>query len=185
MQNSYVLWRERMHELLVVGFKDRYQADALLTEMKELEKAAIVELEDSVLLDKTPDGETITEQSFDLFSQIPTTGALYFGFLGGLVGWIFSGASFMGALFGVQAGLVIGWLAGTVAAKYSAAGVPKKVINEVTGAMNPGTSSLILAVRGDLNTEKVLNVLRANNGCLVQTTLPRDEALALQKAMTC
>lgn len=174
-----------MHELLVVGFKDRYQAEALLTEMKELEKTAVIELEDSVLLDKAPDGQMDTEQSFDLFSQLPTTGALYFGFLGGVVTWIFSGASSMGALFGVQAGLVIGWLAGTVAARYSDVGVPKSVIKEVAGNMNPGTASLILATRGDLNSEKVLRVLRENNGCLVLTTLPRNEEIALQKAMTC
>ena len=65
-----------MHELLVVGFKDKYQAELILTETERARKGSGHRTGGFCSpLDKAPDGQMDTEQSFDLFSQLPTTGA--------------------------------------------------------------------------------------------------------------
>lgn len=172
-----------MHELVVMGFQERYKADALLTAMDDLEKQCVIDLEDAVLVVKEPDGTVSVEQTLDLFSQLPTSAALYFGFLGALLGWILAGSSLAGIVLGLQAGLVIGWILGTVSARFSDVGVPGDLVRELGSTIQPGSVALAVAVRGEVCSEKVLETLKEYDGKLIQTTLTADEAAQLKKAL--
>ncbi len=120
----------------------------------------------------------------DTFSQIPTSAALYFGFLGGLFGWIFSGGSLAGIAVGLQVGLVMGWILGTAAARFSDVGVPANIVQELGVTMAPGSVALAVAVRGEVCSEKVLNKLKEYDGRLIRTTLGSDEEAILRKALS-
>jgi uncharacterized membrane protein len=172
-----------MHELVVMGFQERYKAEALLTAMDDLEKQCVIDLEDAVLVVKEPDGTVNVEQTLDLFSQLPTSAALYFGFLGALLGWILSGNSLAGIALGLQAGLVMGWVLGTVSARFSDVGVPTDLVRELGSTLPPGSVALALAVRGEVCSEKVLEKLKEYDGKLIQTTLAANDEAQLKKAL--
>ena len=172
-----------MGELAVLEFKQRCDADALLCALEELEQESVIELEDSALFVRRQDGETDVEHSQDFFAQLPTSGALYFGFLGGVVGWILSGASYGGALLGLQFGLVAGFILGTVAGWLSGTGVPDFLIKQVGTEIKPGNAALFLSVRGSLTSEKVLKMFRKFGGHLRHSSLAPDEEALLREAL--
>jgi len=172
-----------MHELVVMGFAERYKADALLTALNNLESQCVIELEDAVLVNKDSEGAVDVNQLMDTFSQIPTSAALYFGFLGGLIGWIFSSGSLAGIAVGLQAGLVLGWILGTAAARFSDVGVPADIVRELGDTIPPESLALALAIRGEVCSQKVLDQLREYDGRLIRTTLPKDEETLLRKCL--
>ncbi len=172
-----------MGELAVVEFKQRCDADALLSALEELQKDSVLELEDSALFVKRKDGETDVEHGWDFFSQLPTSGALYFGFLAALIGWILSGASYSGALLGLQFGLVVGFILGTVAGWLSKTGVPDFLIKKVGSEIEPGNVALFLSVRGSLTSEKALNIFQKFGGHLRHSSLAPNEEMLLREAL--
>jgi uncharacterized membrane protein len=172
-----------MHELVVMSFQDRYRAEALLTALNDLEKECVIELEDAVLVTKAPEGTVKVEQIMDTFSQIPTSSALYFGFLGGLIGWILSSGSIAGIAVGLQVGLVMGWIFGTAAARNSAVGVPADEVQELEKTLDPSSVGLAIAVRGQVCSEKVLKTLRDYDGKLIRTSLTNGDEALLKKAL--
>lgn len=172
-----------MHELVVMGFQERYKADALLTAMDDLEKQCVIDLEDAAIVVKTTDGTVQVEQAMDAFSQIPTSAALYFGFLGALLGWILSSGWLAGVAIGLQAGLLFGWILGTAAASVSDVGVPADVVRELSETIIPGSVAVALAIRGEVNSVKVIEKLKEYDGRLIQTTLTGEEATLLRKAL--
>lgn len=172
-----------MGDLAVMEFKNRCDADAFLFALGELQEKAVIELEDSALFVKDRSGEGDVEHSRDFFAQLPTSGALYFGFLGAVIGWILSGAHFGGAFLGLQVGLVAGFAFGTIAGWLSNTGVPDILIKKMGGEIEPGNVALFLSVRGSLTSDRVLEVVRRFGGHLLHTSLaPKEEAL-LKKAL--
>jgi uncharacterized membrane protein len=172
-----------MGDLAVVEFKHRCDADAMLFALQELEKQALIEVEDSALFVKGKSGEIDVEHSRDFFAQLPTSGALYFGFLGAVIGWILSGAFFGGALLGLQFGLVAGFAFGTLAGWLSNTGVPDSLIKKMRAEIEPGNVALFLSVSGSLTSEKVLEVLKRFGGHLRHTSLAPDEEALLKEAV--
>ncbi|MBI5250894.1 MAG: DUF1269 domain-containing protein [Desulfomonile tiedjei] len=172
-----------MHELVVMGFQERYKADALLTAMDDLEKKCVIELEDAVLVVRDADGTVTVQQAMDTFSQIPTSSAVYFGFLGALTGWILSSGGLAGIAVGLQVGLVMGWILGTAAARYSDVGVPADLVRELSETVVPGSAALALAVRGEVCSEKVLEKLKEYDGKLIRTSLASQEEALIKKAL--
>jgi uncharacterized membrane protein len=172
-----------MGDLAVMEFKNRCDADALLSALGELQKKAVIELEDSALFVKSKTGEIDVEHTRDFFAQLPTSGALYFGFLGAVIGWILSSASLGGALLGLQIGLVAGFGFGTIAGWLSNTGVPDFLIKKMATEIEPGNVALFLSVRGSLASERVLEVLKSFGGHLLHTSLAPDEEALLKKAM--
>jgi uncharacterized membrane protein len=178
-----IRWRRDMGDLAVVEFKNRCDADALLFALGELQEKAAIEVEDSALSVRSKSGEIDVEHSQDFFAQLPTSGALYFGFLGAVIGWILSGGLFGGAFLGLQVGLVAGFAFGTMAGWLSNTGVPDFLIKKLSTEIEPGNVALFLSVRGSLTSERVLEVLRRFGGHLMHTSLaPEDEAV-LKKAL--
>lgn len=172
-----------MGELIVVEFKERYEADALLYAIEELEKNAVLDIQDSALIFKTPENELDIVHQENLSGQFSISGALYFGFLGAVVGWIISGGHLGTILFALQAGGLLGFIFGSIAAQYSSVGIPGSLIKEVGNALQPGNSVAFIAVRGDLTADRVVEQLRRFQGVVLRTSLPPAQEKILRTAL--
>jgi len=168
-----------MGDLVAVGFKEPYLASALLYELNELGKEYPVDIEDAAVMVKDEDGGIQVSEEFDPFVQFPVSGALYFGFLGAVLGWIFTGQPFVG----LQIGVPVGWILGAVAGRYTPVSIPNDVAKDVEKTMKPGESVMLASARNPWTSEKVVDVLRKFDGELLRTSLsPADEA-KLRKAL--
>lgn len=172
-----------MTELAVIEFTDNFKADAFIFALKELEDACDMELEDTVLISKNDGGEVRVDQTLDAFAQFFMGGGLYFGFVGGVLGWIFTHDLFSGVIFGAQAGVLFGFVAGVLTGITSGVGVSKRLIRETSAALAPGTAAAIVLSRTPLAGEKVLAAISQFDGTVVSTTLPADEEAKLASAL--
>jgi uncharacterized membrane protein len=172
-----------MPDLVVVEFKEPYEADALLTALQELDKKNPIDLDDSVVVVKDKEGNVTVDQAFDAYEQLPASGALYFGFLGALLGWIFAYAGFWGAVFGLQAGIAVGWIAGVISARFADVGVPQEVIRRLQETLKPDTSAVCVLTRTPLSSDSILPHLVPYCGTLLQTTLPAEDEAKLRTAL--
>lgn len=167
-----------MGELVVVAFKEPYMADALLTRLKEIDRDTVLELEDSVVIQKELDGTLDITKDLEPYGQLPISGAMYFGFVGGVFGWILSGASLGGALFGLQAGVLFGWISGAVAGKVLTIGVPKELIDQVAEAIPAESSAVCIMAKRPFTDERIVEEFKKFDGVILNTTLvPADEAI--------
>jgi uncharacterized membrane protein len=172
-----------MGELIVVAFKEPYMADALLTRLKEIDKATVLDIVDSAVIARDVDGTVNIDKALEPFGQFPASGAIYFGFVGGVFGWILSGASAGGALFGLQAGVILGWISGAVAGKVMRIGLPTELINDAADNVPAGASALCVLAGRPFTDERVLKELKKFDGVVLSTSLaPSDEAV-LKKAL--
>jgi uncharacterized membrane protein len=167
-----------MGELIVVAFKEPYMADALLTRLKEIDRDTVLDIEDSAVIARAIDGEVAIDKALEPFGQLPASGAIYFGFVAAVFGWILSGASLGGALFGLQAGAILGWIAGAVAGRVYQIGLASQLIDDVAGNVAAGTSALCVMARRPFTDERVLEELKKFQGVVLSTSLsPADEAM--------
>jgi len=168
-----------MGELVALGFKDRLLADALLYELNELGREYPVDIEDAAVMVKNDDGNVEVIEEYDPFVQFPISGALYFGFLGAVLGWIFTGGPFIG----LQIGVPVGWILGAVAGRFAPVGLPREIGKEMEKGMQPGDSVLLVSARNSWNSEKIVSVLKRFDGKVLKTTLPPAEDAQLRKVL--
>jgi uncharacterized membrane protein len=168
-----------MGELVAVGFKEPYLADALLYELNELGKEYPVDVEDAAVIVMGQNGGIEVKEEFDPFVQFPVSGALYFGFLGAVLGWILTGGPFVG----LQIGVPLGWIIGAVAGKYAPTSIPNGVAEDLEKSMEPGDSILLVSARNPWTSEKIVQVLKKFEGKLLRTSLPPSEEAKLRKAL--
>jgi uncharacterized membrane protein len=168
-----------MGELVAVGFNEPYLADALLYELNELGKVYPVDVEDAAVIIKEHNGGVEVKEEFDPFVQMPISGALYFGFLGAVLGWILVGRPFVG----LQIGILFGWIAGAVAGRFAPASIPNGLAKELEKSMEPGQSILLVSARNPWTSEKIVAVLKKFNGNLLKTSLSASEETKLRQAL--
>ncbi len=170
-----------MGELIVVAFKEPYMADALLTRLKEIDRDTVLDIEDSAVIAADVDGTVNIDKALEPFGQLPASGAIYFGFVLAVFGWILSGASFGGLLFGLQAGVILGWIAGAVAGKVCQIGLSDQLLNEVAGNVAAGSSALCIMARRPFTDERIIAELKKFDGVILSTSLvPADETMLKQ-----
>jgi uncharacterized membrane protein len=173
-----------MPDLVVVEFKEPYEADALLIALQELDKKDPIDLDDSVVVVKDKEGKVFVDKALDAYEQLPASGALYFGFVGAVTGWILTYAGFWGAVFGLQAGILLGWIAGVLTAWLGEVGIPQAVIEKLAKTIEPGTSGLCVLTRTPLTSASILPHLTPYEARLVLTSLPADEEAKLRTALS-
>jgi uncharacterized membrane protein len=168
-----------MGELVAMGFKEPYLADALLYELNELGKEYPVDVDDAAVIVKDQNGGIEVKEEFDPFVQFPVSGALYFGFLGAVLGWILTGGPFVG----LQIGVPLGWIVGAVAGRFAPTSIPNGLANELEKTMEPGDSILLVSARNPWTSEKIVDVLKQFDGELLKTSLPPSEEAKLKEAL--
>ena len=150
-----------MSELVVVGFKDPDEAEAVRAKLLELQREHLIDLDDAVVAVKQPDGKIDLHQ----IHHLAAAGAVGGGFWGALIGLIF---------LSPVLGMAVGAAAGAVSGALSDVGIDDEFMRELASTLEPGTSALFVLVR-ESEPEKVLAELHGHHGKILQTSLSHDE----------
>ena len=159
-----------MSSLIAVGFKDEFTADAVLLELRKLQKEHLIDLEDAAVVIRDKDGKVKIKQT----QELTTAGALSGGFLGLLFGFIF---------FNPLLGWAVGAIAGGISGAFSDIGIDDNFIREVGSAIEPNTSAIFVLVRR-ATPDKVLEDLSRFNGKVLKTSLSNEDEAKLQAVLT-
>lgn len=164
-----------MPEVVAVAFKEKYETEALFSQLRDLEGQSLIEISDWARVVKDAAGSVTIEHPSDAFGQLSTSGMLYFGLFGALIGWILTGGTLTAALFGLQVGGAIGWLAGSIAGHGPAVGLTAGLLKEVGAYVAPGTDTLMVMFKGPLLAEDVLSRVNLGAGKSLRAFLVTEQ----------
>ncbi len=159
-----------MSSLIAVGFKDEFTADAVLLELRKLQKEHLIDLEDAAVVIRDKDGKVKIKQT----QELTTAGALSGGFWGLLFGFIF---------FNPLLGWAVGAIAGGISGALSDIGIDDNFIREVGSTIEPNTSAIFVLVRR-ATPDKVLEDLSRFKGKVLKTSLSNEDEAKLQAVLT-
>jgi uncharacterized membrane protein len=157
-----------MSDLVVITFPNEADGPAALQAMREAQRNSGLALKDVAAVTKDADGKIHTHNETD---STTLTGILGGGFLGLLLGLVF---------FPI-AGLAIGAVAGGLIGKSLGNNVDKRLVQDVTNDLGPGTSAVFVLVEG--NAGALVGSVRHLGGKVYQTTLDTDLENQLQSSL--
>ena len=159
-----------MSSLIAVGFKDEFTADAVILELRKLQKEHLIDLEDAAIVIRNKDGKVKIKQTQELTAE----GALSGGFWGLLFGFIF---------FNPLLGWAVGAIAGGISGALTDIGIDDNFIREVGSTIEPSTSAIFMLVRS-ATPDKVLEDLSRFEGKVLKTSLSNEDEAKLQAILT-
>lgn len=156
--------------LVVASFNDLFQADQALIGMLKLQSKQLLDLEDAVIVYKTPDNRIRVKQTVDITAERGASLGAWFGLLVGLI------------LGGPLGGVISGALAGALVGRLADFGINNEFIKYVANELQPNTSALFILSRR-LPPDQLADELKRFDAKIVRTNLvPIAEAL-LKKAV--
>jgi uncharacterized membrane protein len=172
-------WREvPMSELIVVAFDEPNKADEVLSELRELQREYLIDLEDAVVAVRRPDGKVQLKQSVNLMGMSAASGGLWGARWGTLVGMLF-----LNPLMGFALGTMVGAGTGALAGALVDYGINDEFIRELAKTLKPNSSALFILVR-KMQPEKVLSDLSKFRGRVLRTSLSPEQEARLQEALS-
>ncbi|MGH6916290.1 MAG: DUF1269 domain-containing protein [Geminicoccaceae bacterium] len=166
-----------MADLICVAFDDPTTADRALTELTALQKEFLIELKDSCVVVRSPDGEVHLHQGMPLVRAGALTGGTSGALWGTLIGLLF-----LNPLAGLALGAGVGAASGALAGKLSDYGIPDDFIKQLGSTIKPNSSALFLLVQ-KVTADKVLPRMAAFKGHVLKTSLPDEREKRLREAL--
>ena len=163
-----------MSTLVVIEYDDMYKAEETRLLLWKLEKDALIDLEDAVVVVRDRQGEVKLNQSVSLTATSTVRGAYWGAYLGSLIGLIF-----LSPLFG----FALGAGAGAVKGALSDVGIDDDFMKELACGFTRGSSALFVLVRKS-EPDKVLEKLKGSGGKILTTSLKHEDATKLQAAIS-
>jgi uncharacterized membrane protein len=157
-----------MSQIIVVGFASEEDGLAALRSLRSLEQHAGLQLEDTAVVTKDPDGSIHVKNEVASGTE---TGAVVGAMLGGLLTVVFPVAAIIG-------GAAIGGLIG----RAWRPGIDGAFVKDVTDQLQPGTSALFALVRSG-GADSIAAALRQYEGRVIQTSLDPEYEEALREAL--
>ena len=160
-----------MSKLVAIASPDERRAADVMEAIKRLDAAGAIDLDDAVAVSKDGEGRVKGDGAVSR-TAAGAAGGLFLGTLVGLVAF----APVLAALFGAASGA----LAGKLADVY---GIDDFVL-EVGDNMPPGSSAILMLVRGPAaDPDRALAELRQHGGTVIRTTLPDDAEARIRAAL--
>lgn len=159
-----------MSSLIAIGFKDEFTADAVILELRKLQKEHLIDLEDAAIVIRNKDGKVKIKQTQELTAE----GALSGSFWGLIFGLIF---------FNPLLGWAVGTIAGGISGALTDLGIDDNFIREVGSTIEPSTSAIFVLVRR-ATPDKVLADLSRFEGKVLKTSLSNEDEAKLQAILT-
>jgi uncharacterized membrane protein len=159
-----------MSTLVVVGYKDPYQAEEVRLKLRKLQSGYLLDIEDAVVAVTDAKGKVKLHQAVNLTAA----GALSGGFWGSLIGLIF---------LNPLLGFAVGATAGAASGALTDVGINDSFMKELAATMTPGSSTLFVLVR-HATSDKVLEELKGTGGRILKTSLSHEDEAKLQAALS-
>ena len=167
-----------MSDLVCIAFKGRDTADQVLNDLRSMQKAHLVDLEDACVVTRDQEGKLHLKQAVNLVA----TGAISGGTWGALWGTLV-GILFMNPL----AGLVVGAAAGAGGGALSGAlvdyGIDDDFIRSLGEQICPDSSALFVLLR-KVTLDKVMPELSKYEGTVIRTSLSNEQERELREALS-
>jgi uncharacterized membrane protein len=155
--------------IVVLGFKNQYAAEAMLKDIVKLQEEGLIELEDAVVASRGGGSEVEIQQTHSDTGKYALRGSGA-GLLAGLL------------LGGPIVGLVGGAAVGAITGALKDYGLDDGFVNEVSRWVQPNTSALFLLVK-KANADQVLERMRHLEAIVLTTTLPEEQEQRLREAL--
>jgi uncharacterized membrane protein len=158
-----------MSDLIVVGFKDEFKADEVMSELRRLQSEYLVDLEDAAVVVRNQEGKVKIKQAQELVA----TGALSGGYWGILLSVLFFNPIFT----------LVGAAAGALSGALSDIGINDDFMRDLGSTIEPGTSAIFVLIRKS-TPDRVLADLSKFEGKVLRTSLSKEDEAKLQAALT-
>ena len=166
-----------MSDLIALSFPDKYSADKVLSEVIELEKEHLMDLEDAAVVVRNEKGKVKIKQTHDLTAASTAGGFWWGGLFGLLMGWIVLNP-LLGWATGAGIGSAIGWLEG----RSLDLGINDEFMKELGEALTPNSSAIFVLIR-KATLDRVIDELKPYGGKLLHTSLSKKDEQKLKEAI--
>lgn len=158
-----------MSTLVAIAYPDRESAEQVRRTLVELQKEHIIELEDMVVVTRSPEGKVKLHQSMSVAGAGAAGGAVW----GGLIGLLF-----LAPLFGMAVGAAAGGATGAL----TDVGVDDNFMKELGTQLQEGGAAVIVLVRKS-TPDKVIPRIREYGGHVLQSSLSQEAEENLRAAL--
>jgi uncharacterized membrane protein len=158
-----------MSDLIVVGFKDEFKADEVMSELRRLQSEYLVDLEDAAIVIRNQEGKVKIKQAQELVAAGAVSGS-YWGILLSII--------FFNPIFAL-----VGAAAGALSGALSDIGIDDNFMRDLGSTIEPGTSAIFVLVRKS-TPDRVLADLSKFEGKVLRTSLSKEDEAKLQAALT-
>ena len=159
-----------MTTIVALIFDNTEEASKVREDMAKVEKMGRLSLDDSAVIVRDEEGNLDVKNEVDRGVKVGAAG-------GGMLGL------FVGALFGGPIGaMLVGVVGGAIVGKLAETGIDQKFIDDVSDALQPGTSGIVLFVRGS-DPDVAVAALRPYKGQVFLTTLPEEAEETLRRTL--
>jgi uncharacterized membrane protein len=158
-----------MSTLVAIAYPDAETAERVRTELIQMTKEHLLQLDDAVVVEHRADGKIKLHQAISTTGTGAAGGALW----GGLIGLLF-----LAPLFG----MAIGAASGAAMGKMTDVGVNDDFMKELGAKTPPGGAALIMLGRSD-TPDRVIERVKQYGGEVVQTSLSEDDEAHLRHAL--
>ena len=159
-----------MTTVVAIIFDNEEEARKVREDMAKVERMGRLSLDDSAVVVRDQEGEVHVKNEVDRGVKVGAAG-------GGVIGL------FLGALLGGPIGaMLVGVVGGALVGKLADTGIDKAFIEDVTEALQPGTSGIILFVR-ESDPDVAIAALKPYKGQIFFTSLPPESEETLRRTL--
>jgi uncharacterized membrane protein len=169
-------WKETMKgememasNVVVLGFKNQFGAEAMLDDLRKWQEEGLIELEDAVIVSRGAGTDIELEQTHKK-SRKPIAKGGGVGLLAGLL------------LGGPILGLAAGAAVGSISRGMKDYGLDDDFVEEVSAWVRPNTSALFLLVK-EAKADEVLERLRPTEAIVLTSTLAPEAEERLRQSL--
>jgi uncharacterized membrane protein len=167
-----------MSDLVAICFDGKDTAEKVLTDLRQLQKEYVVDIEDACWVTRDANGKLDLHQSVNMVGGGAVSGATWGGLWGMLIGLLV-----LNPLAGFVVGAAAGAAGGALAGKLADYGINDDFIRQVGEAVTADTSALFVLFR-KVTLERVLPDLEQYEGRILKTSLTSEQEQALRQALT-
>lgn len=166
-----------MADLICIAFKGHGTAEAVLTDLRQMQKEYLIELADACVVTRDDKGELKLHQAVNLVAGGAAGGATWGALWGALIGLLF-----LNPLAGMAIGAAAGAGAGALGGAMADYGINDDFIKQVGESVCQDSSALFILVR-KMTADKVLAELSRFDGTVLRTSLSTEQEQKLREAL--
>ena len=167
-----------MSDLIVLDFDGMNAADEVLTKLRGLQKANLVDLEDACVVIRDADGKVQVKQALNLTALGAAQGMSTGMFVGVLAGLLL-----MNPLAGMALGGLAGGGMGAISGSMADYGINDEFIKELGNTIGKDTSALFLLVKS-ATSDRVIPEIEPFKPRVLQTSLSNEQEEKLKEMLT-